>query len=184
MTTKIGLYTALISFLIGTVLLTIFYFTNSTAITLYGMIFIIIAGIINFGVFIKVFIDLINEKENKRKYYFTSGIMLLNIPIVILYFYFVMILMNTMRVTLINETGKEISHLKIIGGELKTIEKLDIGERQTKWIEIIQDNDLRIEYTINGKIKSELIYGYITSFSGERIKYRIGNETKPIDETY
>ena len=184
MTNKIGIYTALISFLIGTLLLIIFYFTDSSSITSFGMIFIVIAGIINAGVFVKVLIDLINEKENRKKYIFTSGIMLLNIPIVLVYFYFVMVLMNTLRVSFRNETGREISHLKIIGGELKTIERLDIGERKTKWIDITQDSDLQIEYQIDGKIKNELIYGYITNFSGQRIKYRIGNETKPIDETY
>ncbi len=180
MTNKIGLFTALISFLIGTILLIIFYFTNSTTITGYGIIFIAIAGIINAGVFVKVLIDLINEKENKKKYYLTSGIMLLNIPIVILYFYFVMILMNTMRVTFINETGREISELKIIGGEIKTIEKLGVGEKQTEWIGIKSENNLTIEYHINGEIKTELVYSYM--ITGDRINHRIGNKSDRIEE--
>ena len=179
MTNKIGLFTALSSFLIGTILLIIFYFTNSTTITGYGIIFIGIAGIINAGVFVKVLIDLINEKENKKKYYLTSGIMLLNIPIVILYFYFVMILMNTMRVTFINETGREISELKIIGGEPKSIEKLEIGEKQTKWIAIKNDNDLILEYEIDGEIKTEMVYSYMVV--GKKIKHRIGNKNNLID---
>ncbi len=95
-----------------------------------------------------------------------------------------MFLMNTMRVTLINETGREITQIKIFGGESKTIEKLDVGEKQTEWIDIISDNSLSIEYSIDGEIKKELIYGYITSFSGDRLKFRIGNEIKPINETY
>lgn len=181
MTNKLGLFTAIISFLIGTILFIIFYFTNSSSITLIGMNFIVFAGIINAGVFIKTLIDLIKDKENRKKHLITSGIMLLNIPIVVIYFYFVIILMNTMRVTLINETGREILQLKIIGGESKTIEKLEIGEKQTEWIDIKRDNSLRIEYKIKGEIKNELIYGYITSFSGDKIKYRIGKEKQPID---
>jgi len=184
MTNKIGRFTALISFLIGTVFLIVFYFTNSVTITINGLIFTVIAGIINLGVFVKVLVDLKNEKENRKKYFRTSGIMLLNIPIVLLYFYFVIILMNTMRVTLINETGREISQLRIIGGEPKTIDKLDIGEKRTKWIAIKGDNSLSIEYNIDGETKKETIYGYITSFSGDKIKYAIGDEIKPIDETY
>jgi len=179
MTNKIGLFTALISFLIGTILLIIFYFTDSMAISSFGMIFIVIAGIINAGVFIKVLIDLINEKENRKKYFFTSGIMLLNIPIVLVYFYFVMILMNTMRVSFINETGSEISQLKIIGGEPKSIEKLEIGEKQTKWIAIKYDNDLILEYEIDGEIKTEMIYSYMVV--GKKIEHRIGNKNNLID---
>jgi hypothetical protein len=179
MTNKIGLYTALISFLIGTMILIIFYFTDSSEIISFGMIFIVVAGIINAGVFVKVLIDLINEKENRKKYFFTSGIMLLNIPIVLAYFYFVMILMNTMRVSFINETGREITNLKIIGGEPKSIEKLEIGEKQTKWIAINAINDLILEYEFNGEVKTEMIYSYMVV--GKKIEHRIGNKIKLIE---
>jgi len=179
MTNKIGLFTALTSFLIGTILLIIFYFTNSTVITGYGIIFIIIAGLINAGVFVKVLTDLINEKKNRKKYFFTSGIMLLNIPVVVIYFYFVMILMSTMRVTFINETGREISDLKIIGGEPKSIEKLEIGEKQTEWIPIMSDNDLILEYEIDGELKTEMIFSYMVV--GEKFEHRIGNKNNQIN---
>jgi len=179
MTNRIGRFTALISFLIGTMILIIFYFTDSSAITEFGMIFIVVAGIINAGVFVKVFIDLINEKENRKKYFFTSGIMILNIPIVLAYFYFVMILMNTMRVSFINETGREITNLKIIGGEPKSIEKLEIGEKQTKWVAINSINDLILEYEFNGEVKTEMIYSYMVV--GKKIEHRIGNKIKLIE---
>ncbi len=182
MINKIGLYTALISFLIGTILLTIFYFTNSTTVTLYGMIFIGIAGLINSGVLVKVLIDLINEKKNRKKYFITTGIMLLNIPVVVIYFYFVMILMSTMRVTFINETGREISELKIIGGEIKTIDKLGVGEKQTEWIGIKSENNLTLEYHIDGEIKTELIDSYM--ITGKRINHRIGNKSDRIEKVY
>ncbi len=179
MTNRIGRFTALISFLIGTIILIIFYFTDSSAITEFGMIFIVVAGIINAGVFVKVLIDLINEKESRKKYVFTSGIMLLNIPIVLAYFYFVMILMNTMRESFINETGREITNLKIIGGEPKSIEKLEIGEKQTKWIAINSINDLILEYEFNGEVKTEMIYSYMVV--GKKIEHRIGNKIKLIE---
>ncbi len=95
-----------------------------------------------------------------------------------------MILLNTMRITFINETGKPISDIKIIGGEPETIEKLDIGEKRTKWIGINNDSSLKIEYNIDRVKVTDTIFGYVTSFSGQKIKYRIGKETKPIDETY
>jgi hypothetical protein len=184
MINKIGTYTALTSFLIGSLLLLIFYFSNSSDIPLLGYFFIIIAGLVNLGIFIVLMVKILTEINNRKKYIRTSAIMLLNIPVVVIYFYFVIVLMNTMRITFINETGNLITDLKIVGGEPKTIEKLDIGEKQTKWIEIKGDSSLSIEYKINGELRTELIYGYITSFSGAKVKYRIGKETKPIDETY
>jgi hypothetical protein len=182
MTNKIGLFTALISFLIGTILLIIFYLTNSTSITIYGMIFIAVAGIINLGVFVKVLINLINEKENRKKYILTSGIMLLNIPIVILYFYIVMFLMSTMRITFINETGTKLTNLKIIGGETKIIKELGVGERQTEWIGIKFENDFILEYKIDGEIKREMVYSY--AVTGDRINHRIGNKSDRIEKVY
>ncbi|PWK17684.1 hypothetical protein [Xanthomarina spongicola] len=183
MINKIGVYTALVSFLIGTLLLVIFYFTYSSIIAYYGLIFIIIVGIINLVILVKIVFDYNTKRENKKEYLRTALIMLLNIPIVICYTYFVIFLMNTMIVTLINETGREISQIKIIGGEPTQILKLEIGEVKTKWVGITNDNSLMIEYNVDGEIRQEVIYGYVTSFSGSRIKYKIGNETKPIDES-
>jgi hypothetical protein len=181
---KIGKYTALISFLIGTLLLLIFYYTDSTEITGFGIYFIIIAGILNLIIIALLLAEILSNKENRNRNLKTTGLMLLNIPIVFVYFYFVMILLNTLRITFINETGKPISDIKIIGGKPATIEKLKIGESQTKWIGIENDNLLTIEYNINGEKETDTIFGYITSFSGQKLKYRIGKETKPIDEKY
>jgi hypothetical protein len=182
MTNKIGLFTALISFLIGTILLIIFYLTNSYSMTLFGMIFIAIAGIINLVVLVKVLINLINEKENRKKHILTSGIMILNIPIAVFYFFIVMFLMSTMRISLINETGAKLTDLKIIGGETKIINELGVGERQTEWIPIKSENPIILEYRIDGETKRETIYSY--SVTGERINHRIGNNSDRIENTY
>jgi len=146
------------------------------------MIFIAIAGIINLGILIKVLINLINEKENRKKYILTSGIMILNIPIAILYFYIVMFLLSTMRISLINETGSKLTNLKIIGGETKLINELEVGERQTEWVEIKSENPIVLEYNIDGEIKRESIHSY--PVTGKRINHRIGNKSNRIEKTY
>jgi len=56
-----------------------------------GMYFVLIAGIINTGILLGVLKKLITEKENRKENLITSGIILLNIPIAIIYFHFVMI---------------------------------------------------------------------------------------------
>lgn len=183
MTPKIGFYTALLSFLIGSLLLILFYLTSSSNIIALGIFFIGIAGIINTGVFIKVIFEILKEKRNKKKYYITAGVMLLNIPIVVLYFYTVLFLMTATRVTFINDTGKEISALKIMGGELKTIEKLSVGEKQSEWFQIKFEDNLLVEYLIDGHLKTDNIGdGYM--ITGKKINHRMGRNSDNIENTY
>ncbi|MGV8944949.1 MAG: hypothetical protein ACOH1N_00845 [Lutibacter sp.] len=179
MLNKIGIYTTLTSFLIGTLLLLFFYFTNSNEIAGFGIYFIIVAGIINLIIIALLLAEILTDKDNRKRNLKTSRIMLLNIPVLVLYFYFVMFLLSIMRITFINDTGKIITDLKIIGGEPKTIEKLEKGESQTEWIKIISENDLVLEYKIDREIKTEMIYSYM--ISGEIFKYKIGNKSNQIN---
>lgn len=179
MLNKIGIYTTLTSFLIGTLLLLFFYFTNSNEIAGFGIYFIIVAGIINLIIIALLLAEILADKDNRKRNLKTSRIMLLNIPVLVLYFYFVMFLLSIMRITFINDTGKIITDLKIIGGEPKTIEKLEKGESQTEWIKIISENDLVLEYKIDREIKTEMIYSYM--ISGEIFKYKIGNKSNQIN---
>lgn len=78
--------------------------------------------------------------------------MLLNDPCVIMYFYFVMVLLNTMRVEFVNETGKPIAKIKILGCKPKIIDKLDVNESQISWIGTTGDFSIRIEYKIDGEL--------------------------------
>ena len=181
MKNKIGIYSALTSFLIGTILMLIFYFTGSNDIIGISLYFIGIAGFVNFGILLVLIIDILTEKENRKKNLRTSGIILLNVPVIILYFYFAMFLLSIMRITFINETEKIITDLKIIGGELKTINELEIGEKKTEWISIISGNDLVLEYKIGGEIKTEMVYSYM--ITGKKFKHRIGNDTNQINQT-
>ena len=88
---KIGIYTAIISFIIGTIFFLCFFYTDyGTRLMIPGLIFVIIAGIVNGGILLGIINKLIKEKENRKKNFISSGIILLNIPIAILYFHFVM----------------------------------------------------------------------------------------------
>ena len=181
---KIGIWTAILSFIIGTIFFLMYFFSGSdnTAFTAY--FFILIAGLLNLGILLTLIVKSIADKENKKSYLRTSGIMLLNLPVVVLYFYFVMVLLNTMRIEFINETGKPIREIKILGCEPKSIDELDINESETSWIGITGDCSIRIEYEIDGEQKTEYVFGYVTSSMGQKSTYRIGNQEKPIDETF
>lgn len=92
MLNKIGIYSAITSFIIGTVMFLIFYFTNyGDMVMTPGIIFVIVAGIVNAVILLGILKKLICEKENRKKKLITSAIILLNIPIAIIYLRFVMI---------------------------------------------------------------------------------------------
>jgi len=89
---KIGIYTAIISFIIGTIFFLCFFYTDyGIGLMETGIIFVIIAGIVNTLVLFKLLKEFINNKEKRRKNLMTSAIILLNIPIAAIYFHFVLV---------------------------------------------------------------------------------------------
>lgn len=181
---KIGIWTAILSFAIGTILFLMYVFSDAIIILPIALYFILLAGLLNLIVLFKLIAKSTSESGNKNTYLRTSLKMLINIPVVILYFYFVTVLQNTMRIEFINDTGKPISGIKIMGCELKEIDELGINESETSWIGIIGDCSLRIEYEIDGKIKSEHVFGYLTESMGHKTSYSIREKSKAIDENY
>ncbi|MCX2678477.1 hypothetical protein OOZ15_00850 [Galbibacter sp. EGI 63066] len=173
MINKTGIYTAVLTFLISTVLLIIYYFTNSPVIILIAPIFIAIAAILNIGILFLLVIRVVNRKNKRKKHLKTSGLMLLNISIALLYFKFAMFLINHMVITLVNNTGETLTDIKIIGGETKTIDRLGIGKKDIEWIYIVKDNSLSLEYKIDNEVRKEKVHGYTIGYSGKRIKYSI-----------
>ncbi len=181
---RVGLWIAVIPFLGGMLLLYTFYLVGSAEIAFVGYFFIIGAGVVTLFVLLVLIVKSVKDKENRRRYLKTSGLILLNIPVVVIYFILFLIMLNTMRICFINETGKPITDIRIIGCEAKTIKKLDINERRTCWIAIPGDCSITIEYKVEDRIKREEVFSYVTNSMGQRATYRIGTQAKPIDETF
>lgn len=88
---KIGLYSAIGSFVFGTILVLCFFFTdNRSQFMELGFIFVIVAGIVNAGIALMLLIDTVKNKENRKKTLITLAVVLLNIPISAIYFHVVM----------------------------------------------------------------------------------------------
>lgn len=173
---KIGILTAFLSFITGTVFFLIYFLYGSDNIDFSAYCFIIIAGLLNLGILLTLIVKSITDKENKKSYFRTLGIVMLNLPVAVLYFYFIIVLLDTMRIEFINETEKPITEIKILGCEPKIIDKLGAKESETIWIRITGDCSIRIEYQLNGELKTEYVFGYITSFMGHKSTYRIGSQ--------
>lgn len=88
--TKIGKIVALISFLIGTTLFSFFlYFGETTIPIMLGFKFIIVAFIINLILLMANLLIFLFDFRNRSEYLKTCGIILINIPVSILYFYII-----------------------------------------------------------------------------------------------
>jgi len=88
---NLGRIITFLSFIIGTSTLTLYlYFDNSNTISNFGFYFVIIALIINTLLLIINIIAILIDSKHREGLIKTYGIILSNIPIVILYFYIVL----------------------------------------------------------------------------------------------
>lgn len=177
---QIGKWVAFLSFLMGTFLMLYYYYTSSAYILLPALYFILFTVIVNMTVLSLLLTKSRKDKINQSIYLKTSKLLLCNIPIAIAYLFFVFILVDTMRVTFINKTGKPIEHIEISGCELEKIDRLEINEQKIIWIAISGDCSVDIQYSIEGTIKKEEVFSYVTTMMGQQTTFRIGSNEPPI----
>ena len=175
----IGKWTALISFLGGIFIFLLYYLTSADSLLFLGYGFIAIVGLINLGLLISLFVRASHDKDNRKKIYSTCGLLLLNIPIMLSYCWFAIILLATMRITFINTSQTKLSDIQTIGCDSKHIDSLQPGQSQTIWVGINGDCALDIEYFANGQKKIETVAGYLTSGMGQKLTFNIGTDQKP-----
>ena len=173
---KLGRKTATASFLIGSAIFGFYFLTSGFELLFVGYVYIALAGLINLVIFIAVLLKSTTDHVNKRTLLGTAGLMLLNIPVAIMYCWFAIILINTMRVTFVNATNSTLTNIGISGCSDDRIDELEPGESEIVWIHIPNDCSLRINYISAGKPKSEGVGGYITPGMGHTMIHNIGGE--------
>ena len=177
---KAGKITALVSFLIGTTIFGFYFWTSSSELLFIGYGFFLLAGFINLVILGTIIILLFKENTNKKRLFLTSGLMLLNIPVMLFYCSIAFVLLGTMRITFTNATDKILTDINIIGCEPKHIDKLEIGETKTVWVGITGDCTINIDYFVDGERKEENVVGYVTSSMGQKMKHNIGGHNDNI----
>ena len=177
---KIGRQTALISFLFGTGIFGFYFLTSAFELLFFGYVCIALTGIINLGVLIPILVRTNKDKENRKRLLTTSGLMLINVPIMLAYCWVVLILLGTMRITFTNDTGIDITDIKIVGCGGGHIDKLEIGESKTVWVTITGDCSIHLDYLSNGQRKEETVVGYVTSTMGQKVNHKIDGKDKDI----
>jgi len=173
---SLGKRTTLISFLIGTLIFGVYFLTSSWQLLFVGYGFIIIAGIFNIVVLILLLSKVTNDTKNRKKILKTSGIMLLNVPVLVIYVWISMLLIGNMRITFTNTTENILTDINIIGCETEKISELKPNESKTVWVGITGDCSINVNFIENGMRKNEIVAGYVTGGMGQKIKHKIGGE--------
>lgn len=173
---KIALITAGLSFVVGTLLLLIFYCSCSHGILIFSFFYTIATGLINSVILFILIWKAWTDYANRNRYLKTSVVMLLNIPVVILYGVCINILLNTIRITFINDTDQQISELKVTGYKPEIIDSLRAGEKNTVWIKITGDGCIKVEYKINEHAYNDVVCGYVTLNMGGKVKHKISKK--------
>jgi hypothetical protein len=82
--------TALVSFVVGTMMLAFYLYYGESALNIgFTLFFIATAFIVNIVLFVILFLSALTNKTNRYNTLETCGLMLLNIPVTVLYFYMV-----------------------------------------------------------------------------------------------
>src|ERR1041384_3031591 len=106
---------SLVFFSIGTLLLAFYYFTMSPLVALIGYSYTGIAVLIGMIYLILIGFKVISKKITRGTGLKCAGVVFVNLPIATIYFYFVMVLMTTVRITFENATGHDISSVSVGG---------------------------------------------------------------------
>lgn len=175
---RIGKLSAVISLLSGIIIFTLYFLSSLADLLIVGCIFILIAGLINMVILIDLILKSKNIKVNKVKLFKTYGLILLNIPVMLIYCWIASILMGTMRITLKNTTQTEVTNIKIMGCEDKLVEKIMPGLSKTGWVKITGDCVINLTYSANGQQKDEVIAGYVTRGMRQKLQHNIGGLNK------
>jgi hypothetical protein len=142
-----------------------------------GYLFTLLAGLVNVIFLIMILIKAGSaDPHNRKRLLVVCGIMLLNIPAMLIYSFFAVKLLNTMRITFTNATPTIITDIHIRGCEKEYIPQLEAGQSKTVWISITGDCVINIDYLSNHKRQYENIGGYITNDMGQKIKHNIGGQ--------
>lgn len=161
-------------FSLGTVLLAIYFFTLSPLVALIGYAYTGIAVLIGIIYLILVGFKVISKKITKNTGIRCACVVLLNLPVATLYFYFVMMLMTTARITFENATGHDISAVSVGGCVNRELGELKAGESTTMWIAVKNDCSLVLFYKLDRVPKLETAFGYLTPNNGMIATYKIG----------
>jgi len=173
---KFALRLSLSFFTIGTILMATYFFTMSPVSEQLGYAYTGIAILVGIIYLILVGFKVVSKKITTIEGLKCAGVVLLNLPIATLYFYFVVVLMTTARITFENNTGSDISSVSVGGCHEQEIGDLKNGESKTVWVKIKSDCSLVLTYTVDRVPKLETAFPRLAQNQGMIATYKIGTK--------
>jgi hypothetical protein len=173
---SLGRQSALVSFVLGTGIFGVYFQSPSFELLFFGYGFILLAGLVNLVILAAILTQASHDKDNARSLLLTCGLMLLNIPVMLFYSWCTMILLNVVRITFTNSTPFTLTDIHIVGCGGGYMDKLEVGEKKTVWVDITGDCTIHIDYLADGQRAEETVLGYVTGSMGRKMAYTIGEK--------
>ena len=86
---RLSLQFAIASFALGTLILGLYLITANNVFAVLGFGFLVIAVPFNLLILLSVFVQLLTGRVNFKEFFFSSYVLLLNVPIALFYFHIV-----------------------------------------------------------------------------------------------
>ena len=178
---KFAIKLSIAFFIVGTLMLTMFYATLSPKIALIAYWYTSLAIVICWVYVGMLLFRLLQRKITMINMFKTFGVLSLNIPVALAYAQIMVFLLTFARITFKNSTNADIELLTVVGCEDREIRNLKKGDSKTVWIKISKDCHVDISYRANGEIKKETVAGYLTPTGGIKGTYEIGSNKDILD---
>ncbi len=165
--------------------LIIYYFSNRWFFSASWELFSVwgIVGLANLVLAILLLIFPYREKIIRKRKFRTIGLILLNIPVTVMYFFIALWLSNIIRIKIVNETDNQIKDIKLSGCCDYKIDRLKKGKSKTIWINNNSGDcygDFEVKYLVDSieylKVIKPSINPMFEMWKGDIIKYKIENE--------
>lgn len=91
------------------------------------------------------------------------------------YIWFASYLMDTERITIINNSDADVEDIHIFGvGDYDKIDKIKKGKSKTVWVHMTHEGSIRMKYTKIEQVDTVLLNGYTGPLmGGQKSKYNI-----------
>ena len=166
------------TFLIASYIMLCYYLTSESKYESAGLLFILIAFIVNIVAIIVISFH--TSKNENLKIPKFSGILFLNIPVAFFYVWLAMWLNSYYRIAVVNDSSKSIHHVHLMGCDNVETNVLEPGESETYWIKIPSDCQVVISYKDDrNNYHTDVIAGYLTNGMGQVDEYHISGKNNP-----
>lgn len=160
--------------MLGTGIVGLYYQTASSDLLFIGYAYILIAILVNLVILCLVMVEAVKNFARSFWHWVTVGLMLVNIPVMLYYVQFTMLLLDFARITFTNPTSAPITDIHVVGCGGGYLDKLEAGESKTAWVKVLTDCNISIDYLADGQRMNEIVTGYITSNEGRKWEHVIG----------